>query len=252
MCRIANHQTRLPRATSSLALNASRDGASTASLGNLFQCVTTLWVKNFLLISNLNLPCLSLKPFPLVLSLTTLINSCSPSCIYAPFKYWKAAMRFPWSLLFPKWRSKEVTSASRRAEHGNPNGICLLSAGHPESGLPCGCNLTSTEGSSQPRIRKPSGELSPPAFLHRAVDKLWQNSTCVLFEMLIIIHASKPAQLPALRARGSVTGQVSGLRLCWTSGSQLGNWSASCGVEGLISLEWQNRQEICLERPSWS
>ena len=26
MCRVANHQTRLPRATSSLALNASRDG----------------------------------------------------------------------------------------------------------------------------------------------------------------------------------------------------------------------------------
>ena len=36
MCRVANHQTRLPRATSSLALNACRDGASTASLGNLF------------------------------------------------------------------------------------------------------------------------------------------------------------------------------------------------------------------------
>jgi len=29
MCRVTNHQTRLPRATSSLALNASRDGAST-------------------------------------------------------------------------------------------------------------------------------------------------------------------------------------------------------------------------------
>ena len=42
MCRVANHQIRLPRATSSLALNASRDGASTASLGNLFQSVTTL------------------------------------------------------------------------------------------------------------------------------------------------------------------------------------------------------------------
>jgi len=68
MYRVANQQTRLPRATSSLALNASRDGVSTASLGNLFQCVITLWVKNFLLISNLNLPCLSLKPFPLVLS----------------------------------------------------------------------------------------------------------------------------------------------------------------------------------------
>ena len=34
-CRVANQQTRLPRATSSLALNACRDGASTASLGNL-------------------------------------------------------------------------------------------------------------------------------------------------------------------------------------------------------------------------
>ena len=34
--RIANQQPRLPRATSSLALNACRDGASTASLGNLF------------------------------------------------------------------------------------------------------------------------------------------------------------------------------------------------------------------------
>ena len=31
MCRVVNHRTRLPRATSSLALNASRDGASTAS-----------------------------------------------------------------------------------------------------------------------------------------------------------------------------------------------------------------------------
>ena len=94
MCRVANHQIRLPRATSSLALNASRDGAFTTSLGNLFQCVTTLWVKNFLLISNLTLPCLSLRPFSLVLSLSTLINSHSPSCLYAPFKYWKAAQPF--------------------------------------------------------------------------------------------------------------------------------------------------------------
>ena len=44
-------------------------------LGQPVQCVTTLWVKNFLLISNLKLPCLSLKPFPLVLSLSILVNS---------------------------------------------------------------------------------------------------------------------------------------------------------------------------------
>ena len=99
MCRVANQQPRLPRATSSLALNASRDGASTASLGNLFQSITTLWVTDFLLISNLNLPHLSLKPFPLVLSLSTLVNSRSPSCLYPPFKYWKATVRSPQSLL---------------------------------------------------------------------------------------------------------------------------------------------------------
>eukprot|EP00198_Chlamydomonas_reinhardtii_P004847 XP_001694183.1 predicted protein [Chlamydomonas reinhardtii] len=70
--RVANHQTRLPRATSSLALNASRDGASTTFLGNLFQGITTLCVKKFFLLSNLNLPCPSLKPFPLVLSLSAI------------------------------------------------------------------------------------------------------------------------------------------------------------------------------------
>ena len=69
-------------------------------LGQPVQCVTTLCVKNFFLISNLNLPCLSLRPFPLVLPLSTLINSRSPSCLYAPFKNWKAAMRSPWGLLF--------------------------------------------------------------------------------------------------------------------------------------------------------
>ncbi|KAK4821778.1 LOW QUALITY PROTEIN: hypothetical protein QYF61_000839 [Mycteria americana] len=47
------------------------DGDSTASLGSLFQCLTTLSVKKFFLISNLNLPWCNLRPFPLVLSLVT-------------------------------------------------------------------------------------------------------------------------------------------------------------------------------------
>jgi len=49
MCRVANQQTRLPRATSSLALNACRDGASTASLGNLFQCINVYTMQKMLL-----------------------------------------------------------------------------------------------------------------------------------------------------------------------------------------------------------
>jgi len=36
-------------------------------LGQPVQCVTTLWVKNFFLISNLNLPCFGLRLFPLVM-----------------------------------------------------------------------------------------------------------------------------------------------------------------------------------------
>jgi len=35
-------------------LSTSRDGDSTTSLGSLFQCLTTLSVKKFLLISSLN------------------------------------------------------------------------------------------------------------------------------------------------------------------------------------------------------
>ena len=54
-------------------------------LGQPVQCITTLCVKNFLLIYNLNLPCLRLRPFPLVLSLSIPVNSHSPSCLYAPF-----------------------------------------------------------------------------------------------------------------------------------------------------------------------
>jgi len=69
----------LLRAPSNLALNTAREGAATASLGNLFQSLTTLTVKNFFLISHLNLPSFSSKPFPLVLSLQTLVKSRSPS-----------------------------------------------------------------------------------------------------------------------------------------------------------------------------
>jgi len=78
------HQPRVPRAPSSLALNTAREGAATAALGSLGQGLTTLMGKNFFLISNLNLPPFSLQPFPLVLSLPTLVKSPSPSFLSAP------------------------------------------------------------------------------------------------------------------------------------------------------------------------
>jgi len=53
--RGTSHQIRLPQALSNLALKVSRHGAPTASLSNMFQCLTALIMKNFFLIPNLNL-----------------------------------------------------------------------------------------------------------------------------------------------------------------------------------------------------
>jgi len=61
MGKVATHWIRLSRA---------KDGASTASLASLCQCLTTLFVKSFHPTSNLNFPSFSLKPFPLVLSIS--------------------------------------------------------------------------------------------------------------------------------------------------------------------------------------
>ena len=84
----------------------------------MFQCITTLCVKNFLLMSKLNLPCLSLKPFLLVLSLSTLINSCSPSCLCVPFKYWNATMRSPWRWVWAaSWVQVTISAPSATASH---------------------------------------------------------------------------------------------------------------------------------------
>jgi len=60
MSRDIFHLPRLLRAPSNLALNPAREGAATASLGSLGQGLITLTVKNFFLISNLNLPSCSL------------------------------------------------------------------------------------------------------------------------------------------------------------------------------------------------
>ena len=65
MSRDVLHQTRVLRAPSNLALNTAREGAATASLGNLGQGLTTLMGKNFFPISNLNLPSFNLQPSPL-------------------------------------------------------------------------------------------------------------------------------------------------------------------------------------------
>lgn len=51
--------------TSTYLSNISRDSDFTTSLGSLFQCLTTLLVRNFFLIFNLNCPWCNLRPFSL-------------------------------------------------------------------------------------------------------------------------------------------------------------------------------------------
>jgi len=79
-------QTMSRSATSTRVVNPSRDGDPTTSLGSLFQCLTTLSVKTFFLISNLNLPRRSLRPLPLVLSLVTWERRPAPASRRPPFR----------------------------------------------------------------------------------------------------------------------------------------------------------------------
>jgi len=79
MDRDTFHQTRLLKAPSNLVLNISRQGAATASLGNLGQGLNTLRVKKFFRISNLNLPYFSLKLLLFVLSLHALVKCPFPA-----------------------------------------------------------------------------------------------------------------------------------------------------------------------------
>jgi len=81
------HQPRVLRAPSNLALSTAREGAATASLGNLGQGLTTLMGKNFFLIPDLNLPSFSLQPFSLVLT--------GPGeKSFSSFFMWKAVLNF--------------------------------------------------------------------------------------------------------------------------------------------------------------
>ena len=81
-------------------MKISRNRACAPSLGNLFLCLATLKCRRLFFISNLDLPSLSLKPFPLLFSPQTLVQSLSPSFLKLPFRYWKEALRSPQSLLF--------------------------------------------------------------------------------------------------------------------------------------------------------
>ena len=146
------NRIRLLRAPSSLALHASRDGASTTSRGNLGQGLTTLIVKNFFLLSSLILPSLSLKPSPLVLLLQALVKSPFSSFLVGPFKCWKAALRSPQTLPFPRLPSPSSPSLSSQQRGSSPG----IMAGASSGPAPTAPALSYAEGSGAGR-RTPGG-----------------------------------------------------------------------------------------------
>ena len=96
------HRVTQPRAlsaTSRLSLHTSRDGDSKSSLGSPCQCLTNLSSRKSILISNLSLPCNSLRPFPLILCLVPWEQSPTPSWLPPPVREWWRARRCPLNLL---------------------------------------------------------------------------------------------------------------------------------------------------------
>ena len=85
-----------------------------------FQCLTTITLKNFFLISSLNLPYFSLKSFTLVLSQYILLKCLSPSLLMPCFKYWKTALRSTQSFLFSRVNSPSSLSLSSYGRCSNP------------------------------------------------------------------------------------------------------------------------------------
>lgn len=88
------HQTRLLRTPTSLTLNLPKSGASTAYLGNLCQCLTTLRVKNLFLLSDPSLPSVQLKAIP-----PCPCENSPSKLIVSPVQVLKGDVRFLWSFL---------------------------------------------------------------------------------------------------------------------------------------------------------
>lgn len=94
---------RLLKAPSNMAVNTTTNGAFITSLGNLFQCFTTLNTKNFFLKSNVNPPFFSLRSLVLVLSLHAFEKSPSPALLHAPLSTERLLKGVPGAYSYLGW-----------------------------------------------------------------------------------------------------------------------------------------------------
>ena len=110
----------LPTTVSRQLWSLSKDGDSTASLGNLCQCLVTPIVKNCFLMFRGKPPCFSLCPLPLVLSLRTTKKSLAPSSLHPPFRYLYQLVRSPLSFLVSRLNSPSSLSLASHVRCSTP------------------------------------------------------------------------------------------------------------------------------------
>ena len=162
-------QPRVLRAPSSLALNPSREGTPTASLGSLGQGLTPLIVKNLLLISSLNLLCFSLKPSPFVLSL-------------------QAFVRRPWG----SWVRWDPLSPQGAACPHHVLGLQGVASqlGWSWTHCPSGMQLVPSRSWGWHPTHHPARVLSVPSQVPGQVREGWLTPS----RMLLLVHSSGPTE----------------------------------------------------------
>jgi len=128
-------------ATSTHALNTSRDGDSTTSLGSLFQYLTAISEKKCFQISKLNLPWHILKPFLLFLSLIIWEKRPTPTLPQPSFRqlsrFVEVSLEPP-----PHWTIPVPSATSHKMCAPDPSSASLSFSGH----APWPQCLSSSEG----------------------------------------------------------------------------------------------------------
>lgn len=189
MGRIASHSMRLLRAPSNLALNASWERDIHSFSGHYYYYYyffnITTWIKILLLISNLNLPSSSWKPFSLVLSLPDNVKSLFISFLQAlkghdeislePSPNWSSLAPFTFlhkrdapAILFPLVALLWIYSSNSKSF------LCWSS----QAWMECCLHVERYEGRGW---QSPLSPCQPPHFPFRIHTAFWNTSAHYLF-----------------------------------------------------------------------
>jgi len=119
-------------------------------LGCVFQCLTTLTLKYFSLISNLNLLSISLKTFPLVLSLQSLLKSLPFLSCSSPLDIERLLSDHLRAFYSPSWTAPALLASPYRRGVPSLGSFLLPCSGHTPTVLCLSCTESSTPNEASP------------------------------------------------------------------------------------------------------